>query len=316
MRRMLAPVLLAAAAAAAAGWLFRAELARHLRLPALAGSPHEQYAATILGRDLDETSLGRAWLDVAAAAVHAAEEVRVPFEREGTFDRSAAAAWRFAARRGQRIVVDASFPAGRLFLDLLECDDDGCRPVASSAGHAQFLVHEVETDRTLTLRVQPELLRSGPYAITQRAEATLEFPVAGVSPASIQSAFGAERDRGARSHEGIDIFARRGTPAIAAADGIITGSTTNRLGGNVVWLWSPSRGLALYYAHLERQAVDPGDRVSAGDTVGWVGNTGNARSTAPHLHFGIYARPGGAVDPLPYVCDAPCSRTARAITRR
>jgi murein DD-endopeptidase MepM/ murein hydrolase activator NlpD len=75
---------------------------------------------------------------------------------------------------------------------------------------------------------------------------------------------------------------------------------TNRLGGNVVWVLRPSRGEAHYYAHLDTQRVRAGTRVKAGDVIGTVGNTGNARSTAPHLHFGIYAG-GGAVDPLPYV---------------
>ncbi len=86
-------------------------------------------------------------------------------------------------------------------------------------------------------------------------------------------------------------------------DGWITRQTTNRLGGNVVWLWSPSRRVSLYYAHLDRQAVQPGERVDAGDVVGYVGNTGNASRTAPHLHFGVYASLAGAVDPFPFVVD-------------
>jgi hypothetical protein len=57
----------------------------------------------------------------------------------------------------------------------------------------------------------------------------------------------------------------------------------------------------LYYAHLDRHAVTPGQVVRAGDTLGFVGNTGNARTTPPHLHFGIYRRGEGAVDPWPWV---------------
>jgi hypothetical protein len=56
----------------------------------------------------------------------------------------------------------------------------------------------------------------------------------------------------------------------------------------------------LYYAHLDEQLVSDGQRVRRGDTIGLVGNTGNAATTSPHLHFGIYA-PGGAVNPLPFV---------------
>jgi murein DD-endopeptidase MepM/ murein hydrolase activator NlpD len=64
--------------------------------------------------------------------------------------------------------------------------------------------------------------------------------------------------------------------------------------------------VSTYYAHLDRQAVTPGQRVNAGDLVGWVGNTGNARTTPPHLHFGVYLAAAGAVDPLPFICDGQC----------
>jgi murein DD-endopeptidase MepM/ murein hydrolase activator NlpD len=83
----------------------------------------------------------------------------------------------------------------------------------------------------------------------------------------------------------------------------VTRQTTNRLGGKVVWLWAPARRLSLYYAHLDEQAVTPGTRVSVGDVLGYIGNTGNARDTAPHLHSGVYAALAGAVDPFPFVVD-------------
>jgi hypothetical protein len=60
------------------------------------------------------------------------------------------------------------------------------------------------------------------------------------------------------------------------------------------------KAYSLYYAHLDEQLVSQGDRVAEGDTIGLVGNTGNARTTPPHLHFGIYAA-GGAINPLPFV---------------
>jgi murein DD-endopeptidase MepM/ murein hydrolase activator NlpD len=102
----------------------------------------------------------------------------------------------------------------------------------------------------------------------------------------------------------VDIFAPRGTPVLAAAGGVVTSVGTNGLGGNVVWIARPMRGERHYYAHLDRQAVSAGTFVNEGDVIGYVGNTGNARGTAPHLHFGIYAS-GGAVDPLPYIADTP-----------
>ena len=61
----------------------------------------------------------------------------------------------------------------------------------------------------------------------------------------------------------------------------------------------------MYYPHLERIIAIPGMRVSPGDTLGLVGNTGNARTTPPHLHFGIYKGFRGAQDPLPYVYRSP-----------
>ena len=308
-------------------WPYRHEIAsvrdvvaRYLGTPGLAGAPHERYAATIRARDLDATIVGRAWLDAASAALEAAEEYRAPFSDRGTFDelKQGAAAWRFPARRGQRVNVEVEFGGGELFLDLFQIDGKNDTPqrVASAAAGTTTLEFEVERDGELMLRAQPELLRSGVFRLRQRSEASLLFPVQGATPRAVQSTFGDPRDSGRRKHEGIDIFAARGTPVVAAVDGFVSRSTENRLGGKVVWLWSPTRGIALYYAHLDRHAVSPGARVTAGEVLGYVGNTGNARGTAPHLHFGIYASRGGAVDPLPFVCDAPCGERLMHRQRR
>jgi hypothetical protein len=75
----------------------------------------------------------------------------------------------------------------------------------------------------------------------------------------------------------------------------------NELGGIVVWLSDARRGQSLYYAHLDGIVVQEGQSVRLGDTLGFVGNTGNARTTPPHLHFGIYRRGEGPVDPWPFV---------------
>jgi SH3-like domain-containing protein len=80
----------------------------------------------------------------------------------------------------------------------------------------------------------------------------------------------------------------------------VSAATLNNLGGNVVWIRT-SGGQSHYYAHLDEHLVDAGTRVRAGEPIGTVGNTGNARSTAPHLHFGIYRRGSGAIDPFPFV---------------
>jgi hypothetical protein len=116
----------------------------------------------------------------------------------------------------------------------------------------------------------------------------------------IGSKFGAPRDAGARSHHGIDIFAKRGTPVVAASAGVVNRVNETNIGGKVVWL-RDTFGNSLYYAHLDSQAVSSGMRVEIGDTLGFVGNTGNARTTPPHLHFGVYRRGEGPVDPYWFV---------------
>ena len=155
-------------------------------------------------------------------------------------------------------------------------------------------------DGTYILRIQPELLRNARYTVGLRIDASLGFPVAGHTTLSIWSTFGAERDGGRRSHRGIDIFADRGTPVLAAAAGVVSRASTTAVGGNIVWVnLDRRRNMRLYYAHLDSHNVQPGQRVKAGDQLGTVGNTGNARTTPPHLHFGVYAR--GAVDPYPFL---------------
>jgi peptidoglycan LD-endopeptidase LytH len=281
-------------------------------------SPHERYARALEDANLHGTAVGQAWLSAASTALHDAQDASSPFSTDGTFDPTSpsAVAWRFRVERGRRIEVEVELDGGgELFLDLFRSEPDGLVRVESAAPGTSALDFEPAGDGTYVVRVQPELLRGGRYTVRQRAAATLQFPVRGVSPRAVQSVFGDERDRGARSHEGVDIFAPRGTPAVAAADGWISRVTTNRLGGNVVWLWDVERGQALYYAHLDRQDVSPGARVSAGDVIGRVGNTGNARTTPPHLHFGIYRPVEGAIDPLPFICDAPCDGRGMAYAR-
>jgi murein DD-endopeptidase MepM/ murein hydrolase activator NlpD len=131
---------------------------------------------------------------------------------------------------------------------------------------------------------------------------TLKVPVRGVGRTALRSSWGEPRS-GHRHHQGIDIFARRGTPVVAAAEGVVVRiGTTDRLGGNTVWIAGKPSTL-YYYAHLDgfRPGLQVGDRVAAGDVLGRVGNTGNARTTPPHLHFGMYpaARAFWPIDPTP-----------------
>jgi hypothetical protein len=152
--------------------------------------------------------------------------------------------------------------------------------------------------------------------VTQRTEASLRSPGSGFAVSTISSGFGAPRDGGARDHHGIDIFRPRGTPVVAAADGVVSLDETPR-GGRVVWLRDARMRRNIYYAHLDNWAVTSGALVRAGDVLGYIGNTSNARTTPPHRHFGVYER--GPTDPVPYLRrddPAPPIVTAREAPER
>jgi len=147
---------------------------------------------------------------------------------------------------------------------------------------------------------QPEIEAHTSFLLEITKTPAYQFPVSGGTNADIGSYWGDIRDGGRRDHEGIDIFAKRGTPVIATTSGRIGFSGEKGLGGKQVWLSDSKRSQSLYYAHLD--SIIPNlSMVKTGDTLGFVGNTGNAKSTPPHLHFGIYRRSQGAIDPLGYV---------------
>jgi murein DD-endopeptidase MepM/ murein hydrolase activator NlpD len=132
---------------------------------------------------------------------------------------------------------------------------------------------------------------------------TLAFPV-GSKKSFVGSFWGAVRDGGRRKHEGIDIFARKGTPVVAISDGVIVSGGSTPRGGKVLWLKSSRHSWSAYYAHLDKQLVKSGQFVRKGQVIGTVGNTGNARTTPSHLHFGLYTAKG-AMNPYPYVKHSP-----------
>jgi murein DD-endopeptidase MepM/ murein hydrolase activator NlpD/SH3-like domain-containing protein len=275
-------------------------------------SAHERYAESLRQAGLEKTALGRDWLAAAETSIRKPVAVSLPFREAGYFAASEARAVAYAVtlRDGQRLAatVDVTGAPLTIFLDLFRQTGDSVRPLdlvasvdTSLTTTGARLVHEARRDGVYVLRVQPELLRGGAFALLVTTEPSLAFPVAGRDSRAVQSFFGAERDAGAREHHGIDIFAPRGTPVLAAANGIVRSIAPNNLGGNVVWLSDPERGQTLYYAHLDHHHVVAGQRVAIGDTLGFVGNTGNARTTPPHLHFGVYRRGEGPIDPFPYV---------------
>jgi murein DD-endopeptidase MepM/ murein hydrolase activator NlpD len=275
-------------------------------------TPHARYARSLERAGLEGTALGREWLAAADTVLRAAHAVTLPHREAGAYvrDEARAVGWRVALRDGERLVarVRTQGERGTLYVDAFEVEGDSVpafthRASATPDSATGELVLRLEAERSAAhvIRLQPELLRAGRYEVELRIEPTLAFPVPAVGPGAVQSFWGAARDGGARSHEGIDIFAPRGTPVVAAAEGTVRSTSPNRLGGNVVWLADGTRGQSLYYAHLDRVIATPGQRVGVGDTLGFVGNTGNAASTRPHLHFGIYRGGVGAVDPWPFV---------------
>ncbi len=135
----------------------------------------------------------------------------------------------------------------------------------------------------------------------QKAETELLMPVDGVLLSDVSDTWGAPRS-GGRKHEGQDIFAERGTPIRAVVDGFVTRVGNSGLGGKQVYV-TGAGGRQYYYAHLDDFAdVDYGDKVTTDTVLGFVGNTGNAINTPPHLHFGVYGG-SGAINPYPLFKD-------------
>jgi murein DD-endopeptidase MepM/ murein hydrolase activator NlpD/SH3-like domain-containing protein len=275
-------------------------------------SAHERYADGLERAGLEKTALGRDWLAAARSSIQKPLTVALPFRETGYFAASEARAMGYAIslRNGQKLsaVAETGGAPLTIFLDLFRQTGDTANPLdlvasidTSLTPAGARLVHEVRRTGVYVLRVQPELLRSSAFTLTVSTEPSLAFPVSGRDSKAVKSFFGAERDAGARAHHGIDIFAPRGTPVLAAARGVVRSIAPNNLGGNVVWLSDHDHGQTLYYAHLDRHNVTAGQEVKIGDTLGFVGNTGNARTTPPHLHFGVYRRGEGPLDPFPFV---------------
>lgn len=274
-------------------------------------TPHEEYLEGLHNAGLAGTALSQAWIMEAAEAVLRPRLVDLPF-REETFvapEAPEAVGYRFRLERGQRVRIKLDVESDqpmRVFLDFFRMPADSAdplRPVRSARTTPEGLVYEPDRAGDYLVRLQPELLQGGRMRLTLDLNPALAFPVEGVDIRAMQSLFGAERDAGRRSHAGVDIFAPRGTPVVASAPGRVTRANVTNLGGKVVWLRDASKSRSLYYAHLDSQAVSAGTNVQIGDTLGFVGNTGNARTTPPHLHYGIYYQGEGAVDPAPFLAE-------------
>jgi peptidoglycan LD-endopeptidase LytH len=121
----------------------------------------------------------------------------------------------------------------------------------------------------------------------------IALPVAGADMTRVVDTFADPRDGGERVHRAIDILAPRGTPILSADDGRVLRMSTSTLGGITMYTVDPRNRLVYYYAHLDRynDAMAPGRSIVKGDTLGFVGTTGNASKDTPHLHFQVMRWP-------------------------
>lgn len=175
----------------------------------------------------------------------------------------------------------------------------GYRLILCLAG-ALALLHSASewlTPRPVAVPSQPAAVAPAPPPATppapptpeaRLAERKLAVPVQGVARSRLQDTFHARRGKG-RAHEAIDIMAPWGTPVLAADDGKIVKISRNRAGGLTLYQADASGRFVYYYAHLAGYAdnLREGQEVRRGDVIAYVGATGNAAPTAPHLHFAV-----------------------------
>ena len=137
---------------------------------------------------------------------------------------------------------------------------------------------------------------------TETPESRIAMPLQNVRKQQVADTWHAPRGT-SRLHEGQDIFAAKGTPVLSATPGYVYNIGENNLGGQTVSVIGRG-GRVYYYAHLDAYApqLREGDWVTTRTVLGYVGTTGNAQGTPPHLHFGVYGS-GGALNPLPLLSD-------------
>jgi len=281
-----------------------------------AASPHEQYERKLVNSGLHKSAMGLSWINEGRERLEKAVPIKLPYLEKGYFaaEEVGAAAFSFRLTKGQELQAKLSrVPADgfMIYMDLWELQDNGTLKLLAAADTLGLaLKTSISRTATYVLRLQPELLIGGSYTLELAYGPSLAYPLKTSGRNQIQSFFGDGRDANSRKHEGIDVFAPLRTPVLAIAAGTITRVNENNLGGRVVWMRPDGQDYTLYYAHLDEQIAREGERVNVGDTIGLMGNTGNAKNTAPHLHFGIYTS-SGAVDPLPFI--APVSIKFREV---
>lgn len=170
---------------------------------------------------------------------------------------------------------------------------------------AKALEARLAADLEERLRREREAARRAALAAAAARRSSSSFnpgsfvcPVDG--PRSFRDSWGEPRS-GGRRHQGVDIYAPKGTPAAAVVSGVILRMSSSRLGGISLYLRGDD-GTEYYYAHLAGYGeASPGRRVAAGTHIAYVGNSGNASGGASHLHFEIHPGGGAAINPYPTV---------------
>jgi len=267
-------------------------------------SPHDSYYSALLRENLKATA--ERWRMEAEESLATPLRISLPYSERRLLEADYLQPITFAVdlKIDELIQVDI-FPSintrAEVFVDVFYVKDTATEPVRVGSMETKEQQVKIAAEHTgqYLVRIQPSHAALGLIDIAITSPLRYGFPVDTESENTVQSLFGGDRDGGARRHEGIDIFAPRGTPVIAAEAGLVTRVGDTPRGGKNVWVHGDQR--SFYYAHLDSIAVSPGNSVIRGAVLGTVGNTGNAITTSPHLHFGIYKFAQGAVDPLPLV---------------
>lgn len=268
--------------------------------PLLQSTARGKYESGFSRRD----SVFRVWKTSHERAMAAPLLIDLPYSASIQIRHTEASAlvYTVLVRQGERLVAELKKPSDSTgFLLEFYNTNTNEKLLAELSEESNDMEWAARRDDSVRISLQPMLRDSGMYQLKVYKQPAYDFPVAGKDNRAIQSFWGADRDGGVRRHEGIDVFAARGTPVIAVADGRVSFSgERGRLGGKQVWLSESRLGFNVYYAHLDSVVVSSGTQVQLGDTLGFVGNTGNAAGGPPHLHFGVYGN-AGAVDPLNFV---------------
>ncbi len=286
--------------------------AHYVAFEMLGWSPRDLFVWRLRLAGLSDSPVGQQWAGAVARAGEQPFRIGDQYRTSETFadDKVEAHVYQTTLKRGEKLtwqLTRTDTSGSRLYasLEMRKGDDDAWATISEL--DASGATHNRVVSRAGDYRIvlQPELFGRVEYSLAIASGGSLPFPVEGASQRDIGSSFGAPRDGGAREHHGVDIFAKRGTPVIAVIDGSVRTGTSG-IGGNHVWLSGGIFGFGsarYYYAHLDSFAIESGDKIEKGDIIGYVGNTGNARTTPPHLHFGIYS--GGPVDPAAFLKPEP-----------